>query len=236
MKLTIVVPCFNEARRLRQGPFEAWRQTHPQDSFLFVDDGSTDDTWTVLGALPGQRIQLPANQGKAEAVRAGMRAAINEGAEAIGVWDADLSAPLEEIDPMRARLLARPELALVMGARIRMLGTDVRRSDLRHYVGRGFATATSMALGMGVYDTQCGAKIWRVTPLLSQLLEAPFLEPWLYDVELLMRLKAQLPAGAAMPVEEVPLRIWHHEEGSKVAPSHLFRALAALIRLKRRYG
>lgn len=235
MRLTVVIPCYNEAARLRAEPFQAFLDAHPGARLLTVDDGSTDETAAVLATLPGRVVALPENRGKAEAVRAGMLAALQDAPEAIAVWDADLSAPLHELDAMVDRLGARPDLELVMGSRVAMLGYDITRSSLRHYIGRLFSTAASISLGLPVYDTQCGAKLWRVTPRLPGLLAEPFAEPWLYDVELLFRLMAQLPPGTPLPVEELPLRAWHHEPDSKVHPLDLPRSLWALTRIRRRY-
>jgi dolichyl-phosphate beta-glucosyltransferase len=235
VNVLFVIPCYNEAARLDPAPFRAWIEAHPGDRFLFVDDGSTDHTAEVLATLPGEVLRLPRNVGKSEAVRAGLRHGSGMGAELIAVFDADLSAPLEAVEEMRARMIARPELLLVMGARVAMLGYDVRRASLRHYGGRLFATATSMALGLPVYDTQCGAKLWRVGPHLLPLLERPFLGRWTYDVELIARLMDGVPAGAPVPIEEVPLRRWHHEEGSKVRAVDLGRALVDLVRVRWRH-
>ena len=47
----IVVPCFNEASRLAVEQFETFIQVHPDLRFLFVNDGSSDDTLEVLRAL-----------------------------------------------------------------------------------------------------------------------------------------------------------------------------------------
>src|SRR5204862_482251 len=82
--------------------------------------------------------------------------ALDRGAEVVGYVDADLSTPVAEV----ARLLDEMEqrgVAVVMGARVALLGTAIQRRALRHYLGRLFATAASIILGLPVYDTQCGA-------------------------------------------------------------------------------
>src|SRR5262249_27231448 len=143
-----------------------------------------------LRSLAPERVEvlaLRANVGKAEAVRAGVLRALDRGAAYVGFWDADLATPLAVVNEFRARLAARCELELVMGARIALLGRRIARRALRHYAGRAFATGASLALALPVYDTQCGAKLWRVLPHTRELFERPFAGRWTFDVELLAR-------------------------------------------------
>ena len=146
----IVVPCFNEARRLRVDAFRDCCARSDVD-FLFVDDGSTDETGALLHELERslpRRVSVLAlgrNRGKAEAVRQGMSAAFKSGAAIVGYWDADLATPLDEIARLREVLVTHSGVDLVMGARVQLLGRLVRRSPIRHYLGRVFATATAEA-------------------------------------------------------------------------------------------
>jgi len=165
LSTTLVVPCFNEERRLPVEDLRAGLTNIAGLGLLLVNDGSADDT---LGRLAAVRrghedrvevLDLPQNGGKAEAVRLGMLRAIQGGAPYVGFWDADLATPLEEVVGMRSVLESRPEIQLVTGARIKLLGRRITRRDARHYAGRVFATAVSVVLDAGVYDTQCGAKL-----------------------------------------------------------------------------
>jgi len=178
-------------------------------------------------------------RGKAEAVRAGLREAFARGHDYVGWWDADLATPLAEIARFVAALEAAPEREIVLGARIRMLGREIERSALRHAAGRVFAAAAAQALGLPVYDTQCGAKLLRGTPALAALFEEPFASGWVFDVELLARLirerRRQGGRPAAEALLEVPLLAWHDVPGSKVRPSDFVRGLLELLRIRRRY-
>ena len=234
--LTVVVPCYNEADRLDAAPLLAYVDGHADAAFLLVNDGSTDATAEVLERVAAQRpgriraLQLSPNRGKAEAVREGLRDALAAGAEIVGFLDADLSTPPGQLDDLRAAL-ARPGVEVALGARIGMLGYDIDRSAVRHYLGRVFATAASLILRARVYDTQCGAKLFRAGPALADALSAPFLSRWAFDVEFLGRLLIGSPAVPPLPLKaivEVPLPVWHDVKGSKLGLGGMARTLRDL--------
>src|SRR5271163_3481131 len=103
----------------------------------------------------------------------------------IGFWDADLATPLGVIPEFIALLSDNDQLQMVIGARIRLLGRQIHRRAVRHYLGRVFTSRVSLILRLPIYDTQCGAKIFRVTPEPSRVLEDRFLSRWVFDVEIL---------------------------------------------------
>jgi glycosyltransferase involved in cell wall biosynthesis len=238
-RLTVVVPCYNEADRLDPAPLLAFLDGHPDASLLLVDDGSADATGALLDRLAAERpgriraLPLTPNRGKAEAVRQGLRDALAAGAEIVGYLDADLSTPPAELDDLLAGL-ARPGVQVAIGARVGMLGYQIDRSAVRHYLGRVFATAASLILRARVYDTQCGAKLFRAGPALSEALSAPFLSRWAFDVELLGRLLIGTAAVAPLPIAaivEVPLAIWRDVAGSKLGLAGMVRTLRDLARV-----
>ena len=241
-RTVIIVPCYNEAARLDTERFGAFAVAQDETDLLFVDDGSRDDTGAVLARLAAtapERIRvlpLSRNGGKANAVRAGMRDAADHGATYMGYWDADLSTPLDEVVRFRAVLDARPAIVGVLGSRVRMLGTQVERSSVRHYMGRVFATLASIVLRLAVYDTQCGAKLFRASPPVRAALAAPFRSRWAFDVELLARLDLASRAAGGPPVGElvveVPLNRWVHVGGSKLRPAAMVRATLELLAVR----
>src|SRR3954447_10723757 len=99
----VVIPCFNEAKRLQLQAFSTFLNRSPSITLVFVDDGSTDDTPLVLEQLrqlhPRQccTLLLSLNVGKGEAVRRGMRVALRRRPMMVGYWDADLATPLDAI-------------------------------------------------------------------------------------------------------------------------------------------
>jgi glycosyltransferase involved in cell wall biosynthesis len=242
---TIVVPCYNEAARLPVDGFLAFAAAVSHIGFLFVDDGSTDETARVLARLQAlapdrfETIYQRRNRGKAEAVRVGMLRAFASSVRYAGYWDADLATPLSEIPRFIGTLDAHPERDVCFGARVQLLGRAIHRRRDRHYIGRLFATAASAALRLPVYDTQCGAKLFRVSPATRALFEEPFIGRWTFDVEIIARLMQQCAGAQRRPsdvIYELPLDEWRDIDGSKVHPLDFFAALIELGRIRRRYG
>jgi dolichyl-phosphate beta-glucosyltransferase len=230
----VVVPCYNEERRLEVDRFLAFARDADLE-LLFVDDGSKDGTLRVLqdarARAPDRVHVLPLaqNGGKAEAVRQGLLDAMDRGAPIAGYLDADLATPPEEMARV-LRALDDPALSVVMGARVSLLGRDVQRTPARHYLGRVFATAASLILNMRVYDTQCGAKALRTSPALRAALDERFLSRWAFDVELIGRLLAEgVPVSAFF---EVPLLVWRDVKGSKLGAGAMANVLADLARIR----
>ena len=211
---------------------------------VLVDDGSRDATperlREVAEAAPDRVhvLTLPANRGKAEAVRAGLQRALELEPAYVGYWDADLATPLPAVLEFRALLESRPEIELVQGARVVLMGRHIERRALRHYVGRVAATAIALVLGLRVYDTQCGAKLMRVTPALRGVLAEPFVAGWIFDVELLARLVGVWGSAerASEALFELPLERWRDVPGSKVGVASYLRAAVDLLRIRRRYA
>jgi dolichyl-phosphate beta-glucosyltransferase len=237
--VTIVVPCFNEERRLIGASF---MPLIGQGGFrvLFVDDGSTDGTLGVLRAacaLLGESatiLQLELNQGKAEAVRRGLRAALEAGASVVGYLDADLATPASEMVRL-VRHLGEGGAQAALGSRVALLGRHIERKASRHYLGRVFATLASIILDLRVYDTQCGAKAFAASPLLASVLEEPFNARWAFDVELIGRLLAGAKGLPGLPKEaflEMPLRVWTDVAGSKLRPMHFPLLGLELLRIR----
>jgi glycosyltransferase involved in cell wall biosynthesis len=243
-EVAIVIPCYNEAQRLDFEQFERFAAGAPEVSWVFVDDGSTDDTRRVLDQLVNglfgraQVLSLVANAGKAEAVRQGVNQLLERDPAYVGFWDADLATPLGVIRDFGAHLDANPELEMIMGARVQLLGRRIERSPLRHYAGRVAATAISMVLGLRVYDTQCGAKLFR-SAVARELFREPFHSKWIFDAEIIARLIAELRASsqrrASDVIYEYPLHEWRDVRGSKIGPSDYLRAALDLRRIYSRY-
>lgn len=231
-KCTLVIPCYNEADRLDRQAFARFLNDNPAVSCLFVNDGSRDATGEMLRNLCRGRsnaylLELEQNQGKAEAVRLGMlAAAANTDTPLIGFWDADCATPLEELP--RFLDAAAPGVLLVSGCRLKRLGGEVERSLLRHLLGRSFATAISCFLKLPVYDTQCGAKLYR-TAVVGTVCSRPFVTRWFFDVEIFCRMIAEYGREKVRrSCIELPLNRWAEVGESKL---RLLPALGDFMKL-----
>ena len=242
---TIVVPCYNEAARLQSQAFLDFLRQVEGISLLFVNDGSRDHTMAMLQSMRDacvdriEILDLKQNRGKAEAVRLGMLAAMQrDDVSHVGFWDADLATPLDAIPEFLAELAGDRRLQLVFGSRVRLLGRHVHRRALRHYLGRVFASCVSIVLRLPIYDTQCGAKLFHVTPELMTALRDPFCSRWVFDVEILARYIALRNGDTSYlheTIYEFPLKYWSDVAGSKVRPGDFFVAFVDVIRIYFKY-
>ena len=240
-EINIVIPCYNEAARLQSERFCVFLHEHAEVALLFVNDGSIDSTQQVLEEMQ-QRIpeqidilHLPVNSGKAEAVRRGLSLLdSNNPGTWYGYWDADLSTPLEEIFYLLSSV--KESTRMILGSRVKRLGSAIQRKVWRHISGRIMATLISWTLNLAVYDTQCGAKLIH-REMLGVIIDKPFLSKWLFDVEIISRLRI---AYHDRPVNsvffEVPLRQWIDVDDSKLKLHHIPKALLDLVKIRKAYS
>jgi glycosyltransferase involved in cell wall biosynthesis len=228
---TVVVPCYNEERRLQRSAVQAL--VDGGCNVLLVDDGSTDGTLALLHSIAAAHPRitvhaLASNSGKSEAVRRGLQAALEQGSTLVAYADADFATPPAEVLRL-VRASTDGGHPVVIGSRVALMGHRIERSNARHYTGRLFATASSLVLGFPVYDTQCGAKVFADGPILRAALDQPFLGRWSFDVELLGRLAVHGTDGFL----EVPLAEWREVGGSKLGLADSVRSTLELVSVRR---
>lgn len=231
--VALVIPCKDESRRLDDTAFLDAVRDIPYLTLLFVNDGSTDDTCDRLAFLERQSpsiraLDLTQNVGKAEAVRTGVNWLLrNTSCEAVGFWDADLATPLSELPRFVEALERDVRREAAIGARWPHLGANIDRSVFRHCTGGVMKTLIRLVLHAPVYDTQCGAKLFR-RKAAEQVFATPFRTRWLFDVELLRRLGVH---QLAETVVELPLSSWSDIGGSKFTFRESLRVFPELLKI-----
>ena len=242
VRIAVVVPCYNESLRLSP---ESWLNfLEDGDSagfhFFFANDASTDGTGRVLRDLcattsRAHLLDFAPRRGKGEVIRRAMLNVLaagqrdDEAFDYVGFWDADLATPLCELPALR-RLVREHAFDAVLCSRIKRLGSVIRRKPLRHVLGRVFATVASLMLELPVYDTQCGAKIFRAEAL-AEVVREPFASTWIFDVELVLRMKRR----GFVDLYEHPVSAWTEMPGSKIGPLDLARIPVELLKIRLRY-
>ena len=239
-EICFVVPCYNEENRFLVSEYISFIKQFPNITICFVNDCSTDNTHNLLLQIKSLNedkvhiISYNENGGKAEAVRKGVlycNSSLNH--SHVAYLDADLSTPLQEL--LRLSGYINEEIEFVFGSRIMIIGTKIERKFSRHLVGRIIATFISAILGIVVYDTQCGCKIF-TKELSMHLFKEPFISKWLFDVELFARMINLFGKDRALKkMLEVPLNEWINKEDSKVRITYFFRLWVDLLLINYRY-
>jgi dolichyl-phosphate beta-glucosyltransferase len=232
MVIEVVIPAYNESRRIASTLERCFAYTPPAGHALRVtvcDDGSTDDTCAVVEGMtarfPDLRLlKVGSNKGKGAAVRLGMTHALPDSGLLL-LSDADLASPIEEVE----RLLPHMDHAAVaIGSRAldRSL-IQVHQPLHREFMGIVYNRLVQALLLPGLYDTQCGFKLFRAA-VAKEIFSASIVDGFSYDVEVL-----RLATARGYIVEEVPVH-WFHVEDSKVrllsAPAAMFGEVAAIAR------
>ena len=220
--LTVVLPAYNEARRIGPALDELFAYlAEPHEALptsidvLLVDDGSTDTTPSVIRArpeferdsAPALRLLMVAHGGKGAAVKAGMLAAQGD---LIVFADADMATPPAELEKLVAAL-AGADVAL--GSRIQPDGSDMRATQpaYRRALGGLFHFLASIWVVGSVKDTQCGFKGF-TRDAAQDLFARQRVTSIVFDVELV-----HLARRRGYRIAIVPIR-WQDVRGSRMRP------------------
>ncbi|MGQ9633456.1 MAG: dolichyl-phosphate beta-glucosyltransferase [Bryobacteraceae bacterium] len=213
--ISIVIPAYNEEQRLGSTldailSFLNQRTTRSAE-ILVVDDGSRDGTARVVEQYSAVHPQIrllrnPGNRGKGYSVRHGVL-------ESRGEWilftDADLSAPIEELDKL-FDAVRRNQADIAIGSRAvdRSL-IQIHQSRFRETAGRIFNLFLRLLTGLPFLDTQCGFKLYRRRAA-QEIFRRQRLERFGFDAEVLY-----IARRLGFRCVEVPVR-WSHSPGTKV--------------------
>lgn len=240
-KIAVVIPCYNEGNRLQAALFINELSNNSNLTFLFVNDGSKDNTLQVIqktcSAIPDRALclSLEKNVGKGEAVRKGMVFLTQKNIyDIIGFWDADLAVSLSEIWDFIDEF-NNPDVHAVIGSRVHLAGRVIKRVNIRHYLGRLFATIMSSTFDLNIYDTQCGAKLFK-SKILIPIIQEPFNSRWIFDVELIIRIsRLSFLQTDVMWLYEVPVKEWKNVSGTKRTFSAYWVAIVDYLKLLIKY-
>lgn len=213
--LSIVIPCYNEEERLPRTIEQIERYLEGKDlayELILVDDGSTDGTRLVMDAAAERnrfvRLEaLPQNRGKGRALAEGVAAAT--GSEVL-VTDADLSTPIEELDKLQAALDKGAGVAIASRA-LRASRVEVSQPIYRVLMGKAFNLLVQVVLLPGIWDTQCGFKLFRAE-VAHDAFGRLTTDGFGYDPEVLYRAKKR-----GVKIAEVPV-VWRNSAPTKVSP------------------
>ncbi len=226
----LVIPCYNEAERLDVGKFISFLSGQDDIHIIFVNDGSKDHTIDVLknieNVVPNQAsvVDMEQNGGKAEAVRQGVLYALNHlPVHHIGFLDADLATTLEEMEQMVEFAQRNSYYQVVMGSRMTRIGANITRKFSRKVFSAVVGMMIQTVSQLPVNDTQCGAKLFS-REIAEQIFADSFKSDWLFDVELLVRIRQTYGKNyATQRIYEYPLMQWINADGSKVGLKEIYR-------------
>lgn len=213
-KLSVVIPAYNEAKRLPATLREvlAWLDTKKRPAeVVIVDDGSTDDTLKVAEALAkaDQRINLVGykpNAGKGAAVRRGVTEARGN---LILIMDADNATPISELPKLEAAL---KHSDIAIGSRYLGQAEEPDRNLLRMALSRLGNWLIRQLLVPGINDTQCGFKLFKAE-IAKPIFARAKVDRWGFDFEILA-----LARRKGYKITEVPVN-WHEAAGSHLRAS-----------------
>jgi glycosyltransferase involved in cell wall biosynthesis len=203
----VVIPCYNESARFRAEHFDEFAKSGSELVMWFVNDGSEDGTGSLLHDYAMTRpfvrvITLEENQGKANALRVGMVAALGSDPTPawVGYMDADGSYSFRDFcrftglaqDASMRRSTPTDRMEVLCPSRRAIRGRDGKRGVARLVLGN----SVSWFLRFGQRDEipadiQAGIKLLESHPRLARALAQPFRTRWFFEWELLLRIRPE---------------------------------------------
>ena len=234
MRISIVIPMYNEEKGIKESLLtlhNAMSSALPQDEFeiVAVNDGSSDNTagivFTLLDRLPGLRlVDLPANQGKGGALKAGMTAACGS---FVLFTDSDLAYGCDAILSF-LNAFEEGRGKAILGSRALSKNGYKGYSFSRKVLSKGYLWLIKLVAGFDYSDSQCGIKGFERS-LARRLFEDLETTGFAFDLEILLRLK-----DLKVPVCQMPVRIINHGTSSVHPIKDSFKMFGDLLAIKKR--
>jgi len=212
--ISVVIPAYNESARIGKALDEVLFCVHERNwraEVLVVNDGSTDRTAAIVQEFaelhPEVRLlNNPGNRGKGFSVRQGVLHAVGD---IVMFTDADLSAPMEEAEPLFEALRQGADIAI--GSRwLERKRQSLKQPLYRRFFGRCFNAITRLVMGLPFADTQCGFKAF-LRPVAQTIFQLQRIERWGFDPELLF-----IALKRGYTIREVPVT-WGHDQRSRLS-------------------
>ena len=213
-KYSIVVPAYNERARILptlEAVVTAIRSRAWSAEVVIVNDGSTDETVSLVKefALTAPEVRImenPGNRGKGYSVRSGV---LHAQGEVVMFTDADLSAPIDEVQRLFDAIAAGADIAI--GSRWLATSRQTQRQPLyRQFFGRCFNMLTRAVMNLPFADTQCGFKAF-TREAAQTVFQLQTIERWGFDPEILF-----IALKRGFRVQEVPVS-WSHDSRSRIS-------------------
>ena len=242
-EVCVVVPCFNEEHRLRGADFLSFIASHPDASLCFVDDGSRDGTVAVLeaaaiAAVPDRILvhRLPANGGKAEAVRAGVLhvAATGDGRSSATGTPTCRRRSTRSIGCSR-RSRRTPGCQLVLGSRVKRLGAHIERRDVAAHHRDAFSRPAPARFSDSRSTTRSAARSC-FAPRWPRVFFAIRFSPGGCSTSKCWCVCATTSDVGHRHDAEVPLGRWEEVGGSKLGLSDMINVPLELLKIRAHYN
>ncbi len=222
--ISIVVPCYNEEKRLKKNIKKFVEFAKKNDSeVIFVNDGSIDSTLNILRhySKKNKRIKVityEKNKGKGYAVKKGI---LNANEKYILMCDVDLSTPLSEI-----RKLERfKNYDIVIGSReMKNSHLEVKQNIIKRIMGKAGKLAINTLLNLNINDSQCGFKLFNQK--IKKIIKQSKINRFGFDFEILY-----LSRKNGLTIKEVGV-LWKNDKESKVKPIDYLKTFIELMKVK----
>lgn len=232
--LSIVIPAFNEEKRLAETLEKIWsylQKKNLDSEIIVVDDGSSDQTAEIAKQFERMHeechlIRNDENKGKGFSFRRGF---LNSRGNFVLLTDSDLSAPIEEYEYLM-QVSRSGDYDLVIGSRsLDESRIEIKQPFVRRLMGKIFNYSVKLITGLPFKDTQCGFKLL-ARERLKPIIELMRVDRFSYDVELIF-----LAWKFGLRVKEAPI-VWRDSPKSKVKMGKdSLNMLMDIIRIKRNY-
>lgn len=212
MKISLVLPAYNEASRLEETvnlTSKALQEITPSFEIIIAEDGSSDGTDIIARRLAKkydyvQHLHSDSRQGRGRALNRAFKSASGE---VLCYIDVDLATDMSHLKELIESIYVE-EYDFATGSRM-MPQSKVKRSLKRGVASQGFNILVRIFLHSKIYDHQCGFKAFKREPLLI-LLDKVKDTHWFWDTEILI-----LAQNYGYRVKEFPV-VWKHGGLTKV--------------------